>query len=386
VFFCPVLNININLPINKIRIFKKLSLLKMTIKNSDQVQVAFTVAFSICIPIAIIFKLICARIFTNIEFRTENFRFLKYYSIIDAISFFILLPMPLIVCQDLFMVWLKNNYYLVFYQLYVVSFIWSSLNTFKSILSLSVAWNHLRNLKSHKTSTKLFYLVICFSAIFSILLHAPNLVINEISVKLNITRETYFLQQTSYNKYIIFEYSIVFSILFLTLVFNTTHISIIVIDKTLQYKSVINSNSKSKIRLASIASFSNQKRISSVKEEDSPKVVLTNLIVLADLSYQRNSSIVDNCLRRSLKLSHTKSKYLFIGILFIFLFDLFLKSMVGFTTILRIENSNSIQIILIFSVLLTQIFHFLIYFKLSDPFLIRFKTFYKKLPERPVIL
>jgi hypothetical protein len=348
----------------------------MTIKSSDQVQVTFTVAITICIPITIIFKLICARIFTNIEFRTENFRFLKYYSIIDAISFFILLPMPLIVCQDLFGVWLKNNYYLVFYQLYVVSFIWSSLNTFKSILSLILAWNHLRNLKSHKTSTKFFYLVICFSAIFSILLHLPNLIINEISVKLNITRENYFLQQTSYNKYIIFEYSIVFSILFLTLVFNTTHISVILKDKTLQYKSIINSNSKSKIRLASIASFSNQKRISSVKEEDSPKVVLTNLIVLADLSYQRNSSIVDNCLRKCSKLSHTKSKYLFIGILFIFLFDLFLKSMVGFTTILRIENSNLIQIILIFSVLLTQIFHFLIYFKLSDPFLIRFKSFF----------
>ena len=350
--------------------------------NSEKkIQVAYTVFSTIFIPIAIFLKLTSARIFTNIEFRTEKFRFLKYYSIVDAVSLFMLLPISLVICRDLLILWLKNNNYCeVFYQLYIISFIWSSLNTFNSIISLSVAWNNLRNLKSHKISTQLFYVIIFMGAAFSIILHLPNLFINQISVKLNSSSDIYELKKENFHYYIYFEYSITFSILLLTLVFNTIHAFIMIMEKTTEYKSVIYSTSKSKLRLASIISVSNSKRRSSVKDEESSKVVLSNLIFLKDFNNPRCSSVADSNLRSS-KLGHTKTKYLFISILFVFLIDLILKSTVGLTTIFRIDNPNIIQICLIFSIILTQISHIFIYFKFSDSFFSRFKNVFKKISE-----
>jgi hypothetical protein len=134
-------------------------------------QIISIILFPVVLPVPIILKIICVRIFFNIEFRTQTFRLLKYISFIDALSTFILVFMPF---GEFLLI--ENDWSQVL-RLFVIVFIGRSLTTLSSILSLNISWNHLRDLKNYKITGRWFYLVLAFSIFFSLILHSPNLIL-----------------------------------------------------------------------------------------------------------------------------------------------------------------------------------------------------------------
>ena len=115
------------------------------------------------IPIPIALKLVCAHIFTKLEFKTQIFRQLKINSVIDALLLLTLAILPFIERQDLLAEWTNNKYSLNACQMSIMLMIGRCLETVRSSFNILIVWKQYKNFKT------MFYVVIGFAIAFSVL-------------------------------------------------------------------------------------------------------------------------------------------------------------------------------------------------------------------------
>jgi hypothetical protein len=157
-------------------------------------QIVFTCVCPILALIPITLHLFNAYIFSNIEFKTQTYRYLKLNAIIDIISLILVLPLPVTeLCSE----WWSNNYWLVVYRLYINYYLVRVLRTVSTITSVLVAWDRYRTMDGKKIYGNLFYLGFSINCLFSFIIHLPNLFLNEIVLRGNLTQqqnETYVIK------------------------------------------------------------------------------------------------------------------------------------------------------------------------------------------------
>ena len=203
--------------------------------------------FPIFLTILVILKFVSAYIFSHIEFKTQTFRYLKYYSINDALLLLTLMLLPISLCKEVCNGWWTNNYWLIFYRLYINLFISRSLHTANSILGITIAFIQYRDLNDYKVPSKNYLFIVFSSIIFSISLNLPIVFLYNIEVPLNSTTSLYSLKLIRPNalqKLFGVQFSIGFIILFLTLIFNLILVVKIKQQKKSQFRSIIFTSKK----------------------------------------------------------------------------------------------------------------------------------------------
>ena len=324
----------------------------------------FEIILTFCFPllpiIPIVLKLVSLRIFSNIEFKTQTYRFFKINSIVDSLMLMTILFLPLTECQELCDRWWRNTYWLVFYKFCIILFINKSLRTINSFLVLTFAWNLLRDTNGSKVAGKGFILHLIIIIALSFFLHLPNIFLYKIALPLNCTIETQYeityrleyLTKNAIENISIIQYGLGVLLLVLTFGFCA-----VIAYKMVQLK---------KLRSKSIILIS--KRNSNVSNAN-PKTSVTYQCELFQ-------SIIGN---RVKTLNSSKTNLLRIFITVAFWFDLLVTTVSDGVMFFVIKHKFDYFIFIrVFYLLIifTQSLHVFIYYKFNDAFFQRFnKTF-----------
>ena len=210
--------------------------------------------FPVVLIIPLVLKLICAFIFSNIEFKTQTYRYLKLNSIINAMLMLTLLFLPLTECNKLCDGWWESNYWLLAYKLYIIRFISRCMRTISSLIILTISWNQFRDLNDCRIRKKnRFYLIVIFSITFSFVLYLPDLFLNKIEKEPSNDSVDHLEKDTTdtLKGYVveavnIFQYAVAFIILIFTLFFNIIVACKIKYQKNTEFKSILFISTKKK--------------------------------------------------------------------------------------------------------------------------------------------
>ena len=341
--------------------------------NFNKIRIVFSFTFSFLLLLPVITKLASARALSNIEFNTRAFRKLKYYSIIDALLLTLLLPMLFIESQSLFKGFLKSNYWFLFYKFYIILFVWRSLTTLNSIISLSVVCNQFRDLQNYKITGKWLNIILFFCmALLSITFHLPNLYFYEILLDgRNTTNETYLysliLSNVDYYRiYNLIDYTIEFLILIITVAINSFVSFQIRKKKNERFESVIYISNKKATK-----NISNCKEKKAFTNNDD-SYHLSNSVIFKPISTQQSVNDHKYCL-------DTQTKKMIVWIVFSYSVDNLFKISFAFISLFFEPNTKIALIIMLSffsSILITQLSHMIIYYKYNEAFSQRIKRIF----------
>jgi hypothetical protein len=332
------------------------------------IKIIFVFIFVTTLTILIALKITTVRIFSNFEFHTQKYRFLKFISIIDTLSLATTFLLPFIENQNLLDDWFMNGYLLASYELYVNSFLNKGLLTLSSVINLYMSWNQYKEFKDYNTAGQWFKLTIFVSHLFSLLLHLPNLFIYKISEKANSAINfTIEISQVDYFKYYSpFQHVISFSIL----------VAILMINLTLLLK--IRKHNKSKFQ--SIIFTANTRAYSSVLEKESRYCQIQHKIILKSLNSSATASSTVS-LRRNSKLVDTRIQGRLLWVAFAILADEFIRASYELSKLFVKRNTTTSSIILVFYLvimLLTQLLPIITLYKINNSFAERFRQIIRK--------
>jgi hypothetical protein len=342
-------------------------------ENFNQIRIASLFTYTLLTIIPVITKLASARALSNIEFNTRAFRKLKYYSIIDAVSLVLFVPLLFIESQCVFKKWFKSNYWLIVYKYYIILFLWRSLTTLNSMINLSIVCNQFRDLKNYKITGTWFNIILFTSMVlFSIFFHLPNLLFYEINFKeKNSTHENdfYFLISSNvkyYRLYNLIDYTISFLILIITVIINSLVSFQIKKKQSERFESVIYVSNKKATK-----NLSNGKdKRAFINDHDSCH--LSHSVIFKPISSQHSTNDHRNCL-------DTQTKTSIVWIIFAFSVDNLFKTSFTFISLFFEQNTIitlSIMLTFFTSILFTQLLHFIIYYKYNEAFSQRIKKIF----------
>jgi hypothetical protein len=330
--------------------------------TKDFLQIVFTFVMPTLTIIPIIMNLMSAFIFSNIEFKTQTYRYLKLNSIIDAISLGTILFLPVTQCQELCAKWWTNNYWLVVYEIYINNYISRSLRTVSSILSVTIAWKRFRTMNQYKINNNNFYFIISSIFMFSFVLYLPALFLSKISSN-NSTGQIYTLRVAKlnvYNQLSLIYYLVTILILILTVILNAKLVFKIKEQLNLKFRS-IKFKSANDCKIVEFLSLNtNTVNLRPVLVDDRLK---TYRII-----FSRN------------KIVEFETTLLIIWITLVFIIDQFLQTISASLFLFIDKTSQKYILILIFLFLIivsTQLFNVYFYYKYNRAFSRRFRLLIK---------
>ena len=313
----------------------------------------------ILVSLPIVLKIISFKIFTNIEFKTQKYRYLRLNLIIDIISLILIITLPFtFFFEEKKFIIVSSNYWVLTYQLYFIIFIARSLNTFNSLLIFTLAWNQFLDWHSKKITINFYYLVVTIGVIFSFCLHLPNIFLLQITGCKNETNEFNF-KQNYFLIFILIEYSFDAFLLLFTILFN-----LIIAVK----------NKRKKLaKFQSIIFASTKKSIVLDKELSRTCKIVSS-----------NQSINNQCLNRKVGVNfESKVKTSISLITTVHSIDHGFNSLISLILIyVKFYFKNYLIIVLVFFYLVfifSKCFHFFIYFKSNKAFAYRFVKIHKYL-------
>ena len=331
-------------------------------------KIIFVFIFLAVFTILIFLKITSARIFSNFEFHTQKFRFLKYISIIDALFLSTVFLLPFIEIQSLLDDWFMYSHVLVSYELYINTFFNKGLLTLNSLINLKISWNQYREFENYNVTSQWFRTTILISALFSFLLYFPNLLLYKISKEENSTAVyTIEISQIDYFKYYTpFQHVISFTIL----------IMIVLINLILFIK--IKKLNKSKFK--SIIFTANSKAYNTVLGKEKKNCLIQQKIVLKSLSSTATTTSAVST-RRNSKLIDTKITSRLLWVSFVILADEFIRTCYELSKLFVRQNTKTSTIILIFYIIIlafTQLSPIIIFYKTHNSFAERLRQIFRK--------
>jgi hypothetical protein len=313
----------------------------------------------ILVTLPLVLKMISFKIFTNIEFKTQTYRYLRLNLIIHIISLILIIILPFtFFFEESKFITLRNNYWILVYQLYFIFLIGRSLHSFNSILNFTLAWNQFLDSYCKKITTNLFYAVVIIGFIISFCLHLPNVFLIQINSSKNETNEL------NFNKYyflifISIEYGFdgflfLFTILlnFIIAFKNKQH-------KSRKFQSIIYAQTKNSIVL--------DKKISRAC-----KIVSSQSI---NNQYNQKFGVnVESKVKSSISLITTVHSI-----------DNFFNSLISVILIyVKLYSKKYLELVLTFfyfTIIFSYFFHFFIYYKSNHAFAYRFVNIFKYLKD-----
>ena len=311
-------------------------------------EIIFVFPLLIIIPLTL--KLFSINIFSNIEFKTQTFKYLRLNSIIDVLTLISSIFIPLAFYQEFFSKWWPSNYGAIFYQLYVTLYLDHDLCLLNTIFNFIVICFQFKNFKNKLTSGRLFYFIVLISFVFSLTFHLPNLFLIEISFKNESLNNTIYCLKVKnrnyFHKFILIEYLLSFLFLLLTLI-----LSLIV---------------GFKIRKQKIAKF--QSIIYTSKRHAFGSRMSFDCKIVANSTSKKHTSLYES-----------KTAILSTFATFISSIEQALKLILNFITVafkINFERSISILIYYYVIIILSQLFQVFIYYTFNKAFSRRFNKYF----------
>ena len=303
--------------------------------------------FPLLITLLAFLKLVSVYIFSNIEFKTQTYRYLKLISIIDLLLLSVSLFLPLTewIGQSY-----QNIYWSLLFQFYIKIFFGRCLQIANTLLVLRIIWIHYRNLYGSKIYGTNLNFILASVVIISLIFNLPVLILNKIELVKNITiniMEKYQLEARYKNNSInfiekIFQFAISISILIVIMCLNSAILYKIKRLKSMEIKSVI--FTRSKMRFC----FLTRNRLSG------------------------QCGVLVSHLPSTLGIR--KTKLLVIFTTFAFSIDQALNKGIYFMANFLLKNeSQNLTNACYVTLILTQLFQIVVYFKYSNSFAKRFK-------------
>jgi hypothetical protein len=331
-------------------------------------QIVFILICPLLALIPIVVNFFSAYIFSNIEFKTKTYRYLKLNAIVDALSMVTLLFFPLTECEELCSGWWNSNYWLIVYRLYINYYLTRVLQTISTILSVTIAWNRCRSMDQHKNSGNIFYLTILLNIIFSCLMHSPKIFLHEIVLQNNNTLDDskiYALKMVQIE--VINNLLLILNFLFM--------IVVLIFTVCLNVKLVLN------IRKQINAKFKSIKLIK--KDEETEKIVLEksrNSTIQSFYSAQLNSETNQinsyKIIFSKTKLMEFESSLMVFWITVVFIVDIVLQTAGVAVVMLLKRDSKEYFFVLIFLyifIIVSHLGYFCVYYKFNRSFSERIK-------------
>ena len=345
-------------------------------ESSNTSKIILLIVFPLLIPIPIALKLVCAHIFNKFEFRTQTFRLLKINSVIDALSLLALWFMPFAEFKDLIVEQTNNKNSIFASIMATILIIGRFLSTLNAILNILIAWNQYKNLKI------MFYVVICFGIVLSILLQLPNLLLFDINIHQSTNSSS---QRADYFKpYVYCRIGFSFLLVMVPFILNMIFQFKIKRQRHLKHKSIIFTANIRKISSTIFMAQDSLRKISKESEKAKRQLSLTTSFMGA----KRNSSSNQNlphfrslstqsiaCTSQNSKFQETKTGSMTSWLIYAFILDQLLRMIFEISGYLIKPNTNLSHLSLagfLLLLLTSQLFQFKIYYKLNDAFSRRF--------------
>jgi hypothetical protein len=324
----------------------------------------YQIIYTFVCPILALFPfsldLISAYIFSNIEFKTQTYRYLKLNSIIDALSILTILFLPLTECQDLCSGLWNSNYWLIIYRLYMNHYLTRLLRTISSILSVTIAWNRYKTMNQYKIYGNYFYFTLFLNCLFSSIIHLPNLFFNQVVLREQSTQqnETYVIKVVKIDQ---LNNLLITQFLFITIIFIFT--VVINIKLALIIKSQINAKFKS------------------IKSNKQMKKCRDSSYTSVSVQIKSNTSKINtyNIIFAKTKVKEFETSLLIFWISVVFIIHQVLQIVCGIALIFvdrDVEKNVLIFIVLYILIVTVHSFNFFIYYKFNRAFSRRIKLLY----------
>ena len=317
-------------------------------------EIVLLSVFGLLLVVPFVLNVLSAHLFSNIEFKTHTFRYLKLHSIIDTVLMLTFIVQIFVECKQLFTKVLKNDYWLAVCKLYITMTLSRILITINSLISMIVTWNQYRELNHTRIIGRIVNLFISASFIFAIILHLPNIFLYEIQSPNN-TNSSIQITNNKYMKiYTIFEFLISIVILIFALSINIVIGLKFKLQKSLESQSIIYS-SKNKPCILITKSSNGYKN---------------SLIPIPILNIRKYTNTKDSATKRMI-----------IWITLLFTIEKLLECSFGFLEIFLQHNSEIEAVFLMLflvTVIFIQVSHVIIYYKCCPPFAYRFKQFFQR--------
>ena len=314
-------------------------------------QLAATILFSTLVLIPISLKLAASNIFSNIEFKTRTYKYLRLNSIVDSIFLIAILFLPFMEYQE------ECSYWFILFKLYCGLYLSKSLKLVNVIISLIIAWNSYKDWNGSKINGKFrFYLILCVIIMLALVINSPSLFIYKISQKsANSTPKLFSLEHVNENtskKMNIFQYLVTFFILGLAWYLTASVVYAIRKCKKLRYLSILY-----------------------IARNNSGLARSRSSIAVHRLESMQSAQ------KLLLKIYESKSKKFTISITFAFLADQTLMTLGDIIERFFFQTKTQMPVfisVFYLTIIISQIVHVAIYYRFNESFAKRFKMLLKR--------